>query len=82
MFKRIFVLSLFALVGVAIAQETIPPDTTPMPPWAGSALVVVIVNTVLGILQQVVGKIPGMFGSIIKWLVDVISANTAHKPSA
>lgn len=79
MFKRIFVLSVLVLTGLAIAQEVPPPPVVDqMPPWAGSALAVIIVNTVLGILQQVVGKIPGMFGAVVKWLVDTISANTSH----
>lgn len=61
----------------AFAQDAAP--AAPVFPWEQNAIVVVIVNTILGIAQKVVGKIPGLTGQIIKWLVDVMSANIAHK---
>lgn len=60
------------------AQDAVAPATAPFP-WKENALVVLVVTTALGILSTFSNKLPGKFGELVQWLVDLISANVKHK---
>lgn len=82
MFKFLSLLISLFLVGVSFAQEAtevvIPATQAPTPPWAGNAVVTLIVTSILGILGMFANKIPGKFGEAVRWLLDLISANPKH----
>lgn len=75
--KWLFLLCFVSLS--VLAQEAVADVPVVGPtPW-NSALVTLIVTSVLGILSKVVYKLPGKFGDVVRWLVDILSANVEHK---
>ena len=80
--KRLVFPSILLFTLVVIAQT---PTPTPTPvvvgapvPWANSAIIVLIVNTALGVLATFVYKVPGKLGDVLKWIFDIFSANIKH----
>lgn len=73
----ITILTMYVFSTLTLAQEATPAPTAVFP-WEQNAVVVVIVNTVLGILQKVMVNPSNPVLKGIKWLVDLMSANVAH----
>lgn len=80
---RVIVAVSFLLLAGAYAQDPTVPLTAgdlPLPDhWKSNAMVVLAINFALGMIALGVRKIPGKVGSIIQKLIDVLSANVAHK---
>ena len=72
---------LFFLPFVSFAQEVAAPAATaPAPfPWQDNVIVMGGYLVVLSVLRLVVDKIPGKLGELVKWLIDILSANVRHK---
>lgn len=79
---RLFVFAvLFVAVGYGFAQEAVTdaPVKGYSIPIEWLPVITLAVNALVSFLQKVSDKVPGIFGTILRAIFDVLGGNTQHK---